>query len=193
MIDVKIDSKDVMSALERLAQAGQRMSPVMRAISTELLSQTEENFAAEGRPKWLGIKPRKGREGGKILQDTGQLAASISSSHDSTSATIGSNKVYAAIHQFGGTIQKAAQSRQVRHRTDAKGNLLRTEHFGGKGLVFAKDKHKRAITRWFEVGAHNIDIPARPFLPINVSGDLQPEAERAIIGVVNNYLRRVVG
>lgn len=193
MFEIKVEAQNVMSMLDRLVHTGQDMSPVMRSISQELHRQTEKNFAAEGRPKWLGIKPRKGREGGSILQDSGQLAASITPSHDATSATIGSNKVYAAIHQLGGEINKPAQSRLVRHRTDAKGNLLRTEHFKGKGLIFAKDSHKRAVSRWFEQGAHTIHMPARPFLPIDAQGQLQPEAEENILGLVNDYLSRVIG
>jgi len=193
MFEIKVEAKNVMSALERLVHTGQDMSPVMRVIAQELEQQTEKNFAAEGRPKWLGIKPRKGREGGHILQDTGQLAASITTSHDASSATVGSNKVYAAIHQLGGEINKPAQSRLVRHRTDAKGNLLRTEHFKGKGLIFAKDSHKRAVSRWFEQGAHTIHMPARPFLPIDAQGQLQPEAEENILGLVNDYLSRIIG
>jgi phage virion morphogenesis protein len=39
---------------------------------------------------------------GQTLLDTGQLAASITYSATSSGVTIGSNKVYAAIHQFGG-------------------------------------------------------------------------------------------
>jgi phage virion morphogenesis protein len=192
MFEIKIDDKAVMSSLDRLAATAHNMSPVMRVIAQELARQTEKNFAAEGRPKWLGIKPRKGREGGHILQDTGQLAASITTSHDASSATIGSNKVYAAIHQLGGDINKPAQSRLVRHRTDAKGNLLRTEHFKGKGLIFAKDSHKRAVSRWFEQGAHVIHMPARPFLPIDAQGQLQSEAADNILGLVNDYLRRLI-
>lgn len=178
MIEIKIESQAVMSALGRLAQAGQNMSPLMRSISTELLSQTEVNFAAEGRPKWLGIsratlekrvmsrtKNKDGAEkkgairkdgrisksigrniGGMILQDTGQLAASISPSSDATSATVGSNKVYAAIHQIGGK--------------------------AGRG--------------------HKATIPARPFLPVDAHGNLQPEAEDSILGIANNYLANLI-
>lgn len=147
MFEIKIDDKGVMNALGRLVQAGHNMTPLMRSISTELLSQTEANFAAEGRPKWLGIKPRKGRAGGKILQDTGQLAASITSSSDANSATVGSNKVYAAIHQLGGQT--------------------------GRG--------------------HKTRIDPRPFLPVDAQGNLQPETRESVLGLTNDYLRRVIG
>lgn len=146
MFKIEIESQSVMGALGRLAQSGRDMSPVMGAIATELARQTEKNFAAEGRPKWLGIKPRKGREGGRILQDTGQLATSISTSSDAASAIIGSNKVYAAIHQLGGK--------------------------AGRG--------------------HKATIPARPFLPVDVQGNLQPEAEDSILGIANNYLANLI-
>ena len=148
MFEIKIEDQAVMSALGRLAQAGRDMSPVMRKIETEMFVQTEANFAAEGRPKWLGLKnPSERRKGGQILQDTGQLAASISSSSDATSATVGSNKVYAAIHQLGGK--------------------------AGRG--------------------HKATIPARPFLPVDAQGNLQPEAEDLILGIANNYLAKLIG
>lgn len=33
------------------------------------------------------------------------------------------------------------------------------------------------------------DIPARPYIPIDKNGNLQPEAEDAVLGVVTHYLR----
>lgn len=111
MFEIKIESRAVMDKLEQLASSTQDMSPLMRSISTELLSQTEANFAAEGRPKWLGLKPstiamrtKRGTWPGRMLQvSAGGLAGSISASSDATSATVGSNKVYAAMQQRGGT------------------------------------------------------------------------------------------
>ena len=43
---------------------------------------------------------------GQILQVSGQLALSVTTQYDDTSAIIGSNKVYAAIHQLGGLAGK---------------------------------------------------------------------------------------
>jgi phage gpG-like protein len=121
------------------------------------------------------VKDKK-RAGGQILQDTGRLANSITPSSDADSATIGTNVIYAAIHQMGGKIAKPAQSRLVRHRTDRKGNLLRSGHMGGKGLIFAKDSHKNAVARWFEQGAHDIGMPPRPFLPVTPDGQSYVQA-----------------
>ena len=95
---------------------------------------------------------------------------------------------YAAIQQFGGKIDRAAFSKQVRHRTDAKGELLRSKIMHGRGLIFAKDSHKRALTRWFEVAAHSITIPARPFMPVRADGSLYPDETRLILAQINAWL-----
>ena len=70
---------------------------------------TEENFANEGRPKWVDLaestkkkRQKTGHYPGQILQVTGQLASSTSTHYDEDSAVIGSNLDYAAIHQLGG-------------------------------------------------------------------------------------------
>lgn len=169
MFEIKIEAGSVMSVLDRLARAGQNMSPAMRAISSELARQTEKNFAAEGRPKWLGIRPRKGREGGRILQDSGQLAASITASSDAISATVGSNKVYAAIHQLGGKTRPHV----IRPRNK-------------KALAFGGHVVK-------QVNHPGSNIPARPFLPVDARGNLQPEARESVLDVVNLYLSNVIG
>lgn len=80
-----------------------------RMIAGTMADKVEQNFEEEGRPKWQDLAPstieqrgRKGRWPGKILQRDGQLAASISARSTQDSATVGSNLIYAAIHQFGG-------------------------------------------------------------------------------------------
>lgn len=113
MIPLKIEVEDqqVKAALDRLAAAGRDLTPAMRAIATALLSQTEENFESESGPlgKWPALKDKK-RKGGKILQDTGRLAASVTPFWSATEAGVGSNAVYAAIQHLGG---KAGRGRKV--------------------------------------------------------------------------------
>ncbi|MFZ5503553.1 MAG: phage virion morphogenesis protein [Pseudomonadota bacterium] len=55
MIEIKVDGKAVMIALDRLAATAHDISPVMSMIAAELERQTEANFAAQGRPKWQGL------------------------------------------------------------------------------------------------------------------------------------------
>ena len=196
MIDIQVKDDGLVAGLAAVAAGFRNPRPLMRAVAGLFETETERNFAAQGRPAWLGLSPRtKKRRGAdaKILQDTGRLAGSVATSYDASQARVGTNVKYAAIHQFGGTIQRAAYSKQVRHRTDAKGNLLRTAGFKGKGLIFAKATHKRALTRWFEVGAHGITIPARPYLPFGADGVLQPSAKAGVLSLTNAYLASLVG
>lgn len=200
MFKLEIKDDGVTAMLQRVAGGYHNTTPLTRAIAGIFESDTEANFAAEGRPHWMGLAPatiraraKAGTWPGKILQvSSGGLAASVTTGYTRTESRIGSNKVYAAIQQLGGQINRAAYSTKVRHRTDAKGNLLLTEHFKGKGLVFAKDSHKRVKTRWFEVAAHIINIPARPYLPFSAGGALQPSTEAKVLQQVNDYLRSLV-
>lgn len=117
-IEIKIDNKAVNEKLLELAKRGENLRPLMKNIAGIFASATEENFKEEGRPdKWTELadstKEQRKKEkkwSGQILQVSGQLAASVNTQYDDTSATIGSNKDYAAIHQLGG---KAGRNKKV--------------------------------------------------------------------------------
>lgn len=109
MISIKIDSAAVERQLAELARRGRDLNPVMRKIAGSMLDSVEENFEQQGRPKWKKLAPqtierrrKKGHWPGKILQATGQLAASVNARSTANSAIVGTNKEYAALHQFGG-------------------------------------------------------------------------------------------
>jgi len=171
------------------------LTPVTRAISTYLLSRTEGNLAAQSGPggAWPPLSPatkkRRGAEA-RMLQESGRLAGSITPSWDAGSAGIGSNVIYAAIHQLGGDIERQAYSGSVRLRTTATGNLLRQ---GAKGraknlAVFAKAKHKRTRTVDFTAGGHTIHIPARPYFPVYPDRRLQEGAADEILTMLSGYI-----
>lgn len=169
-IRIDVDDREALDGLGELVARGANLYPALDAIGAAMVTSTQVRFERETGPdgqKWRPSK-RAQKQGGQTLQDSRRLFQSITHRATAGEVEIGTNVIYAAIHQFGGTIQRAAYSKQVRHRTDAKGNLLRT-NLQGKGLVFAKDAHKRALARWFEVGAHGINMPARPFLGFDAS------------------------
>lgn len=101
---IEVTSDTISAALARLVQANADFSPFMRELSETLRDRVEENFEAQGRPTWAPLsevtKTRRGA-GAKILQDSGQLAASITAGHDATNAIVGTNKVYGPTQQFG--------------------------------------------------------------------------------------------
>jgi phage gpG-like protein len=93
---------------------------------------------------------------------TGHYAQSIRASKATISGTaiessIGSNVIYAGVHEFGARIEHKARTGTARLRTDAHGNLLRR----GNLATFARSGHKRVKEVAYEAGAHTLEIPAR--------------------------------
>lgn len=109
-IEIRIDDAELQKNLQRLAERAENLRPLMKNIAGIMEDSVEENFKQEGRPdKWQKLakstikqRTKKGHWPGRILQVRGELASSITSYYDSYSAVVGTNKVYAAIHQLGG-------------------------------------------------------------------------------------------
>lgn len=112
-IRIQIDARAAQAALDRAARELGELTPIMRAIGGVLADATERAFAAEADPAtgtpWVDLAPgtrraraRKGKWPGQKLQVSGQLAASITTEVGDGWVEIGSNKVYAGIHQIGG-------------------------------------------------------------------------------------------
>ncbi|OIV46738.1 phage virion morphogenesis protein [Sodalis sp. TME1] len=158
MIEVTITVPDTLrQALERLAQSLRHRQPLMRALSEDLYDAVMENFEQEGRPRWLPID-----RAGKILQQSGRLAASIDSDADNDQAVVGTNVVYARIHQQGGTTRP---------------HVIRPRY--KKALAF----NGRVVKRVNHPGS---TIPARPFL------SLTDQDYQALAHTVNDYLQRAL-
>ena len=112
-IEIKLDNKEVESRLLDWVKRSENLRPLMKNIAGIMADSTEENFKEEGRPKWKDLsektktaRKKTGHYPGQILQVSGQLALSVTTQYDDSSAVIGSNKVYATIHQLGGQAGK---------------------------------------------------------------------------------------
>lgn len=100
-VSITVDDKQLQAALQQLESSVRDMTPAMRKIAGTLAKVVEDNFAAEGRPRWQPSQ-RAASSGGRTLQQTGRLAASIVTDYNTSSVRIGSNVDYARIHQLGG-------------------------------------------------------------------------------------------
>lgn len=189
---------DTGTASAKLAEAQKLLADgrsMFQRIAAALRQQTLENFNAGGRPSWVPLKAstiaarKKGKKGSsvlRILQDSRMLRDSLSTDHGADFAQVGANTPYAAIHQLGGTIERAPSRTKVRLRTDEDGNLQRQRKHRNLA-VFAKEDEGQVRESWHEVGAFTVNIPARPYLPFlgaAQSGVLQPEAEKSILDIV---------
>ncbi|BDA59740.1 phage virion morphogenesis protein [Shewanella xiamenensis] len=117
-VEIVLSDSPVLQVLGSLLDKLDDLSEPMNDIAAVLESATEGAFEAEADPvtgqawqslsdAYLRASPK--RQGGKILQaSAGGLAASVTADSGDFWAAIGSNKIYAAIHQFGGTDDMAA-------------------------------------------------------------------------------------
>jgi len=105
-IHVHVNDTEVNKALADLTARMRNLQPVMREIGEIVRTSVERNFAASGRPKW-SESARIKREGGQTLSLTGRLRRSFARpgavQAGSDRVAVGTNVVYAAIHQSGGT------------------------------------------------------------------------------------------
>lgn len=101
MLEIKVNSQVLVEVLEQVSQRTAQRQPLMRKLAGTMHSAVSQNFEAGGRPRWLGLKYRQGTP----LNDTGLLKNSIQMVSDNQSAIVGTNKKYAGLHQFGGTIR----------------------------------------------------------------------------------------
>lgn len=142
--EIRIEDTQAAKAFGELVRVIDQPEPVLRAIGTGLVQVTQDRFESATDPQgnaWTALNPLYAatKRGPGILRESamrGGLMSSITFETSSDAVQVGTNKVYAAIHQFGGTIKPK----------DAPALIFR---IGGK-LVWAR----------------SVTIPARPFLGV---------------------------
>jgi phage virion morphogenesis protein len=189
---VQVDDARLTAALLALRTRIGNLQLVMASIGQRLVTQTDLAFRSERDPwgnAWQRLsrstlrqrRTGKGTGGAKILRDTGRLAGSISYRASADQVVVGTNVVYAAIHQFGGDIQRKAHT--LYFRTNRAGTVV------GNRFV-RKAKSNFALT----VGPYSIHIPPRPFLSIDASGraDLPMTTVAAILADLRTSLQQAM-
>ncbi|WP_447588648.1 phage virion morphogenesis protein [Aquipseudomonas campi] len=122
-----------------IRQFGQNPQPLLQQIAFQGENSTRERFSTQTGPdgqRWKSSL-RVQLFGGKTLTKDGHLGDSVTSRADEHAAEWGTNRIYAAIHQFGGAIR-------------AKAGYLRFQIPGGGW------SSKKQVT-----------LPARPFLGVS--------------------------
>ena len=125
----------------------------------------KDNPFGGGNTKWKKSK-RAMLQSGMTLQDTGQMAASVKVNvkfeGNKLIIKMGSNKKYAAIHQFG------SQNGGFQHPGGTPYTIRKDKMTKQKRIKFVKkqwaDKYPNKVLGYTK--PHKITIPARPFLVI---------------------------
>ena len=153
-IELKVEDRNIRELLTKIGHKCEDRRPLMRNIAGIMHDAVEENFEQEGRPhRWKKSK-RAEKQGGKTLQDSGQMASSIVERSDNDEAVVTTNKIQAAAHHFGidKTVNVKQRTRKSGRKSIAKG--------GGAA-------HSRKMK-----------IPARPFMVLT-DGDKEKITDAA--------------
>ncbi|WP_420014244.1 phage virion morphogenesis protein [Tateyamaria sp.] len=180
-ITVDYDAKALDAALSQAVAALDNPIDLMDAIGAVIEEAIDRRFDtasdASGSAWAASLRARQGKRGGKTLTDTGRLRASISRSVSGSDVAVGTNIEYAAIHHFGGEIERPART-QVLAFNDAGRFQSRKDSRARRDGV-----QPIAIAT---IGATTITMPARPFLEIDTV------AEADIADVVQDFLRKAL-
>lgn len=147
--------------------------PMYRDIGQALITSThhrwDQGIAPDGSPWPPSLRVIV--HGGKTLILSSRLYRSITANASPTGVEVGTNVIYAAIHQLGGLISKAARTAVLHFKTNKRSGVSR----------FAKPS-KADRARKAEIGAHTIAMTARPFL------GLDEDDPRTIQTIVETWL-----
>ncbi|WP_297578735.1 phage virion morphogenesis protein [uncultured Helicobacter sp.] len=115
MAEIILSIEELQDKLERLSKALENKTPLLRRIANTMQNTIEESFDKQASPfgeKWKPNAPKtlQKKRGNKILIQSGLLSQSFTQKVTGNSAQVGTNKQYAAIHQFGG---KAGRNKRV--------------------------------------------------------------------------------
>ncbi|MBY0394841.1 MAG: phage virion morphogenesis protein [Thermoleophilia bacterium] len=178
-IRIEVADADVAAGIQRLVDTGRDLRPAFDAIGAALLFSSQNRFQTQSGPDgaaWAPFAPstRKRmpdrRKPGVLLRDRGRLYGSLTFAADSDSVEVGTNVVYAAIHQFGGEIVRPERQGSATFIIATKGAATAKDgRRVGSRLRFARasTRAKSRHTKAFAVPAHTIRIPARPYLGIS--------------------------
>lgn len=183
MLQISVTDTGVHDEIARLIRRFDNPQPALRAIGEILVEFTKERFARSsdpygtpwapnaettlraalarhskhrtksGQPSALGQRFLAGKK--PLIGESKSLSTQIHYRLLPGTVEVRSSMVYAAIHQFGGTIHMPARSQLAYFRQDKDGTV-------GNRFVH---KSRSNFAQWVTRGEHTITIPARPFFP----------------------------
>jgi len=169
MISLRYSIKDLeaRTALKEVAERMSRPEQALKECGLVLLRSVAKNFKAGGRPvRWKKSKRAK-REHGQTLVDTARLKKSITMQVSGKKLIVGTNVKYAAMHHFGGKINKNVTVKKFwRYMDKAFGKRIPAR----KVLVRSHQRHMK------------FEVPERPFLMV------QDEDWRVFRRIIGDYV-----
>lgn len=179
-------TKDTASpALKRLLvqMQGDGRELMLGQMGEYLMRSTRERAAREETPagnKWRPLSPNyakwkaKKRPGVPMLKfDFHMLGDQFAWQVDTDGLLLGTNAPYGAIHQFGGTTQRAAHSRKLAFGKDRANGMKVFARVGSNDVDHEK---------WATVEAYDVRMPARPWLGVS------KDDEEELLAIATDHL-----
>lgn len=161
---IHVEDEAVNAAFDRVIAAGLDMQPLFDRIGASLVVSTQARFESETDPagkKWAPLAKstlRRKRGDTRILRWRNRLYSSLTHNALPDYLEVGSNVVYAGVHQGGATIEHFARSQKATFVRSKSGRM----RFASK-----RSKAKSKVVKPITIGAHSVTIPARPYLGID--------------------------
>lgn len=186
---ITVDSSALEEALDRLARSARNLRPAMRDIGGLLEKETDENFRAQGRPRWKPLsqatilnrlmgRDKEGKSKGiaSVLKRDGNLRASAKRKLEGGLAILQDTGVLrGSIRVYSDKSSVTIGAARVMTKAGSPLEYAAIHQFGG---MAGRGKKVR--------------IPARPFIPVNADGKLAPEAERGVLAAIYEHLSESV-
>jgi phage gpG-like protein len=102
-----IENDELARGIEAAILAAQDFTPAMAEIASLMEFETRERFETGRGPDEVPWQPsqRAIEQGGQTLRDSGALEGDMNGQWDAFSSVVGTNLIYAAVHQEGKTIR----------------------------------------------------------------------------------------
>lgn len=152
-LELTIDPKDINALIDKTLKFENTktlMERTGRVTHTETIMNFRRSVAPDG-TAWAAIKHRKG----KPLVDTGRLRNSIIVESSDTEAVIGTNLIYAPVHQFGATI-KPKNGKFLRFKIGNKEIFTKQVVIGARPFIGFSDRLIGKINKEAEAWAQEI-------------------------------------
>ncbi|MEO0034828.1 MAG: hypothetical protein RLZZ501_851 [Pseudomonadota bacterium] len=177
LIRAEIDdqaTRSLAALAERLGKARGLMDAIGQHLVSSALRRFQTQTGPDGTP-WAPLAKatlRKRGPNAKALQASGRLRLSLTFLSTVRSVEVGSNLIYAALMQMGGTVEQSARSMPI---------FRRQQDLAEGRSRFVKESRSDFKT-YHEVKAHSVTVPGRPYIGIG------PADQRAIARLAHDYV-----
>lgn len=167
-----------------IARVNRSLARIHRELGQEYQLLVQQGFEAEQSPAgsaWKELAPATVKKRGSahpILRISGRLARTHLRA-DAAEAVVGSNLIYAAIHQYGGEIKRKGGTLKLHFKKFKRGPR--------KGRTLFSKESRATYGMKAQVGPYSIRIPARPWL-FSPDGSMPAVWRERLVGIVTKYL-----